>query len=147
MREREPRGHDTHKEVVHEQQHSAVQRRREEEAPDAGRAAGTGRRQSSMHCLSKEEKTKACTVPEEVTTDLYHSLHHIEEGTETEGFSLKSPSFHETIMTFFFHDFYNIMNFNEFCRTRSFEFLNSIFTENLEMDSSFLEFFISNLTG
>jgi hypothetical protein len=97
-----------------------------------------------MHCLSKEEKTKACTVPEDVTTDLYHSIHRIEERTETEE---NHSVFIKTIMTFFFHDFYNIMNFNEFCRTRSFEFLNSIFTENLEMDSSFLEFFISNLTG
>jgi hypothetical protein len=89
-----------------------------------------------MHCLSKEEKTKACTVPEDVTTDLYHSIHRIEERTETEE---NHSVFIKTIMTFFFYDFYNIMNFNEL--TRSFEFLNSVFTKNLEMDSSFFRIF------
>jgi hypothetical protein len=43
----------------------------------------------------------------------------------------------------FFYDFYNILHFDEFCRTCCFEFLNSVLTQNLEIDSSFLELFIS----
>jgi hypothetical protein len=42
----------------------------------------------------------------------------------------------------FFHDFYTILHFDEFCSTRCFDFLNSVSTKNLKMDSSFLEFFI-----
>jgi hypothetical protein len=37
----------------------------------------------------------------------------------------------------FFHDFYTILHFDEFCRTRYFDFLNSVLTKNLEMDSNF----------
>jgi hypothetical protein len=53
------------------------------------------------------------------------------EGTQIELFS------------FFFY-FYNILHFDEFCRTRYFEFLNSVLHKNLEVYSSFLDFFISN---
>jgi hypothetical protein len=42
---------------------------------------------------------------------------------------------------FFFHDFYTILHFDEFCRTCCFEFLNSVLTKNLEMDSSFFRIF------
>jgi hypothetical protein len=40
-----------------------------------------------------------------------------------------------------FYDFYTILHFDEFCRVRDFKFFNSIFTKNLEMNSSFFEFF------
>jgi hypothetical protein len=52
------------------------------------------------------------------------------------GFSIK-PS------DFLFHNFYTILHFDEFCRTRCFEFLNSVLTKNLEMDYSFFRLFIS----
>jgi hypothetical protein len=42
-----------------------------------------------------------------------------------------------------FSNFYTILHFYEFCRTRCLEFLNSILTKYLEIDSSFLEFYIS----
>jgi hypothetical protein len=38
--------------------------------------------------------------------------------------------------------FLNIFYFVIFCRMRYFEFLNSVLIKTLEMDSSFLEFFI-----
>jgi hypothetical protein len=44
---------------------------------------------------------------------------------------------------FYFSDFSNIVHLTEFCRTRYFEFLNSVLTKTIEIDSSFLEFFIS----
>jgi hypothetical protein len=58
----------------------------------------------------------------------------------------KPSDFRETaqftgkIITIFFHDFYNILNFDEFCRTRSFEFLDSGLTKHLEINFGFLEF-------
>jgi hypothetical protein len=57
MREREPRGHDTHKKVVHERQHSAVQRRREEEAPDAGQSS-KNRTPNKAACIVSRRKRK-----------------------------------------------------------------------------------------
>jgi hypothetical protein len=44
----------------------------------------------------------------------------------------------------FFHDFYNILNFDKFCRMRSFKFLNSLLIKNIEIDSVFLEFLFQN---
>jgi hypothetical protein len=44
----------------------------------------------------------------------------------------------------FFFQFYTIFHFTEFCTMRYFEFLNSVLTKNLEMDSSFLEFLFQN---
>jgi hypothetical protein len=54
----------------------------------------------------------------------------------------------------FFHDFYNILHFDEFCSKFCLEFFNSILTKYLEIDSSFFIFYfkifkfikISNLT-
>jgi hypothetical protein len=51
------------------------------------------------------------------------------------------------VTIFFFHNFYNILNFDEFCRMCSFEFLNLILTKNLEIDFSFLEIFILNFSN
>jgi hypothetical protein len=45
---------------------------------------------------------------------------------------------------FLFHDFYTILHFNEFCRTRYFKFFNLILTNNLEIDY-FGDFFYSPL--
>jgi hypothetical protein len=45
--------------------------------------------------------------------------------------------FLKTVAIFFFHNLYNILNFDEFCRTHSFKIFNSILTKNLEIDSSF----------
>jgi hypothetical protein len=47
---------------------------------------------------------------------------------ETERFLIKPSGF--------FHDFYTTSQFDEYCRTRCFEFLNFILIKNLEMDSS-----------
>jgi hypothetical protein len=44
-----------------------------------------------------------------------------------------------------FHNFYNILYFDEFCRLCCFEYLKSTFIKNLKMDSSFFRIFISNL--
>jgi hypothetical protein len=38
---------------------------------------------------------------------------------------------------YFFTVFYTILHFDKFCRTRCFEYLNSVLTTNLEIDSSF----------
>jgi hypothetical protein len=38
----------------------------------------------------------------------------------------------------FFFWFLHHFHFNKFCRTHYFEFLNSVLTKNLEMDSSFV---------
>lgn len=38
---------------------------------------------------------------------------------------------------FFCHDFYNLLSFDKFGRTHSFDFLNSVLIKNLKMDSSF----------
>jgi hypothetical protein len=46
----------------------------------------------------------------------------------------------------FFHDFYNILNFDKFCRMRSFKFLNSVLIKNIEIDSSFFRIFISKFS-
>jgi hypothetical protein len=54
---------------------------------------------------------------------------------------------------FLFFYFYNILHFDEFCRTHYFEFLNSVLHKNLEVYSSFFRIFyfkflkISNLTN
>jgi hypothetical protein len=51
-----------------------------------------------------------------------------------------------------FHNFYNILYFDEFCRLCCFEYLKSTFIKNLKMDSSFFRIFYfkfmknSNLT-
>jgi hypothetical protein len=58
----------------------------------------------------------------------------LERGTKIKRFLRKSSVFFQ---------FYTIFHFTEFCTMRYFEFLNSVLTKNLEMDSSFLEFFIS----
>jgi hypothetical protein len=57
------------------------------------------------------------------------------------GKTLGLPTYKEPIIFFFFLDF----AFIEFCRVRHFEFLNSVLTKNLEISSSFLEFFISKV--
>jgi hypothetical protein len=40
----------------------------------------------------------------------------------------------------FFHNFYTILHFDEFCRTQCFKFLNLVLAKNLEIESSFLDF-------
>jgi hypothetical protein len=42
----------------------------------------------------------------------------------------------------FFHDFYTILHFNEFCKTHYFEILNSVLTKILKYTLVFLDFFI-----
>jgi hypothetical protein len=42
---------------------------------------------------------------------------------------------------FFFHNFYTILHFDKFCRMRCLDFLNSVLTKNLKMDSSFFRIF------
>jgi hypothetical protein len=41
----------------------------------------------------------------------------------------------------FFHNFYIILHFNEFCRMRYFKFLNFILIKNLEIHFSFFRIF------
>jgi hypothetical protein len=45
---------------------------------------------------------------------------------------------------FIFLSFSNIFNFSDFCRICYFKFLNSVLTNNLEMDSSFFLKYLKN---
>jgi hypothetical protein len=66
------------------------------------------------------------------------------EGIEIERFSLKTARFLSKPIDFLFsfYEFYIILHFDEFCRTRCFKNFNHVLTKNLEIDSRFLEFFI-----
>jgi hypothetical protein len=54
------------------------------------------------------------------------------------------PPYKEPVGFLFSPVFSNNFAFAEFCNICYFEFLNYVFTKNLEIDSSFLKFFISN---
>jgi hypothetical protein len=57
---------------------------------------------------------------------------------KTERFLRKLLGFCRSFLFFWFlHNFH----FAKFCRTRYFEFFNSVLAKNLEMDSSFFRFF------
>jgi hypothetical protein len=65
----------------------------------------------------------------------------IEEETSRSKRALKELELTARFLSiFFFYVFYNILHFNEFCRT-CLEFLNSVLSKNLEIDSSFFRFF------
>jgi hypothetical protein len=49
----------------------------------------------------------------------------------------KTKRFSKKLSDFLFSGFFNIFDFDKFCRTCFFEFFNSVFTKTLEMDSSF----------
>jgi hypothetical protein len=66
----------------------------------------------------------------------------IEEETSRSKRALKEVELTARFLSiFFFYVFYNILHFNEFCRTCCLKFLNPVLSKNLEIDSSFFRFF------